>query len=311
MRATREGYGKALLEIGSDKRVVALDADLSESTKSSMFAERYPERFFNLGISEQDMVSTAAGLTLAGKIAFASTFAVFATSRANDQIRVSMSYTNIPVRIVGSHAGLLTGEDGPTHQAISDIGAMASMPNMMVIHPADAMEAEKAVHALLEDKRPCYLRLGRAKLPEIFDDKYRFEIGKGVILRKGTDATIFATGPMVHEALEAYDLLAKQGVNVNVVNIHTIKPIDEKLVVRLAKETGAVVSAEDHNVVGGLGSIIADVLALNCPCAMEMVGVKDLYAESAPAKDLYDKYGLRAKDIVKAVSRAIRRRDKK
>lgn len=310
LMATRQGYGIALEEISKDERVVALDADLSGSTKSKVVCEKHPDRFFNIGISEQDMIGTAAGLALCGKIPFASTFAVFATARAHDQIRVSVAYSKLNVRIVGSHAGLLTGEDGPTHQAICDIATMRSTPNMSIIHPADAREAIAATRYLLDHKGPVYLRLGRGKLPQIFDKKYNFEFGKGVLLKEGKDASIIATGPLVHEALKAYDELKKEGIRVNIINIHTIKPIDEKMIIKAAKETGAIVTAEDHNIIGGLGSAVSEVISRNYPVPQEFIGVKDTFAESGKPTKLYEKYGLTYKELIKSVKKVIKRKDK-
>ena len=309
-KATRDGYGEGLVEIGKDKRVVVLDADLSESTRSVLFKEKYPERFFDIGISEADMIGTAAGLATCGKISFASTFAVFATGRAYDQVRVSVAYNKLNVRVVGSHAGLLTGEDGASHQALEDIALMRALPNMTVIQPADYVEAVKAVHALLEYRGPAYLRLTRGKVPIIFDDKYKFKIGKGVVLRQGKDAAVFATGVMVHKALEAAEILDKKRIRIAVVNIHTIKPIDKELIIRLAKETKAVVTAEDHNIIGGLGSAVAEVLAENKLTNLERLGVKDKFGESGNPEDLFKKYGLTAADIEKAVIKVTRRKEK-
>lgn len=308
MMSTRAGYGKALEEIGKDERVVALNADLSSSTKSALFCKKYPKRSFNMGVAEQDMVGTAAGLALSGKIPFTNTFAVFATARAHDQLRVSIAYTNLNVRIVGSHAGLLTGEDGPTHQSIQDIATIRSMPNMAVIHPADGKEAELVTKYLLKHKGPVYLRLGRLKIPLIFNDNYKFEFGKGIVLKEGKDATIIATGPLVHEALKAHEELKKEKIEVKVINIHTIKPIDKKLIIETAKRTKAIVTAEDHNVIGGLGSAVSEVLAENFPVPIEFVGVKDTFAESGKPYELYEKYGLSYNYIVKAVKNAIKRK---
>jgi len=310
MTATREAYGKALAEIGSNINVVALDADLSCSTKSSDFAKKYPDRFFNLGISEQDMIGTAAGLATCNKITFASTFAVFATGRAYDQIRVSVAYPNLNVRIVGSHAGLMTGEDGATHQALEDISLMRSLPNMTVIQPADAVETEKAMKALLTHKGPVYLRTGRGKVPIIFKEDYEFKIGKGVKLREGSDITLIATGSMVHEAINAAEILEKRNISTRVINIHTIKPIDKEIIINAAKETKAIISCEDHSIIGGLGSAVAEVTAQNHPCRMEFIGVRDTFGESAPAKDLYEKYGLTAKHIVMAAENLVKANDR-
>lgn len=307
--ATREAYGKALAEIGENNSVVVLDADLSGSTKSAVFAKKYPERFFNMGVSEQDLVGTAAGLAAAGKIPFASSFAVFVTGRAYDQVRVSVAYPNLSVRLVGSHAGLMTGEDGATHQALEDIALMRALPNMTIIQPADAVETEKAVKALLNYKGPVYLRTGRNKAPVIFDENYNFEIGRGVQLNEGDDVAIIATGSMVHEAIEAVKLLEKKGVNAGLINIHTIKPIDKEIIVKAAKQTKAIVTCEDHNIYGGLGSAVAEVLSQKNPCIIEFVGVKDSFGESGSSADLYEKYGLTANHIVKAVEKALERKN--
>ena len=309
-KSTRDGYGRGLEEIGKDRRVVALDADLSESTRSAWFKERYPDRFFDMGIAEADMISTAAGLATCGKVPFASTFAVFATGRAYDQVRVSVAYNKLNVRIVGSHAGLLTGEDGASHQSLEDISMMRALPDMTVIQPADFTEAKKAVAALLDHEGPAYLRLGRGKVPMLFDDNYKFKIGKGVLLKKGNDAVIFATGSMVHIAMEAAQDLERQSIKAAVVNIHTIKPIDSKLVVDLVKETKAAVTAEDHSIIGGLGSSIAEIIAENGLSNLKRVGVKDSFGESGKPGELYKKYGLTKEEIIKAAKYVVERKVK-
>ena len=307
--ATREAYGNALAKIGENKDVVVLDADLSGSTKSAVFAKKYPERFFNLGISEQDLVGTAAGLAISGKIPFASSFAVFISGRAYDQVRVSVAYSNINVRLVGSHAGLMTGEDGATHQALEDIALMRALPNMTVIQPADAIETEKTVVALINYKGPVYLRTSRSGVPVIFDENYKFEIGKGVLLNNGTDVTIIATGSLVHEAIEAVKVLEKKSISARLINIHTIKPIDKDIIIKAAKETKAIVSCEDHSIIGGLGSAISEVLTQEQPCIMEMIAVKDKFGESASPKELYEKYGLTAEHIVMATEKALNKKN--
>ncbi len=307
-RATREGYGEGLGKICKDPRVVVLDADLSGSTKSKIVKEICPRKFINVGIAEQDLVGMAAGLALSGKIPFASTFAVFATDRAHDQIRVSVAYSNANVRIVGSHAGILTGEDGPTHQAIDDIAAIRSIPNMSIIHPADFTETVKATEYLLEHKGPVYLRLGRAKLPIINSNDYKFEFGRGVELKKGNDVTIIATGPLVHEALSAHEELKRENINARVINIHTIKPLDKEIILKAAKETGAIVTAEDHNILGGLGSAVSEVVVNDCPVPIEFIGVKDCFAESGKPFELYEKFGLGYSNLVKAAKKAISRK---
>lgn len=308
LKATRDGYGKGLVEAGKNRNVVTLDADLAESTRSSKFAEKYPERFFEMGISEQDMIGTAGGLAASGKIPFASSFACFVTGRAFGQIRLMAAISDLNIRVVGSHAGLLTGEDGATHQALEDISLMRTLPNMTVIQPSDAVEAEKAVLALVKHKGPAYLRLGRGKVPAIHDDNYKFEIGKGDLLRKGTDVTIIATGALVNEALKSVEELEKQKISARIINIHTIKPIDKDIIIKAAKETKAIVTAEDHNIIGGLGSAVSEVLTENIPTPLERVGVKDTFGESGTPDELYKKYGLTFNDIIKAVKKVIGRK---
>jgi len=306
--ATRDGYGKGLVAAGKkNKDVVALDADLSDSTRSDWFKKEFPDRFFSMGIAEQDMIGTAAGLALSGKIPYASSFAIFG-ERAFELTRNIVSRNKVNVKIAGSHAGLFTGEDGKSAQAIEDISIYRTLPNMIVIQPADAIEAEKAVIALLDYKGPSYMRLLRNPLPVIHDNNYKFKIGKGEVLRKGKDAVIFATGTMVHESLEARELLKKNKIDVYVVNIHTIKPIDEKLIIKLAKKTNCVITAEDHNIIGGLGSAVAEVLSENYPCIMKRVGVEDRYGESGKPAELYDKYGLSAKHVVEKVRKVIKKK---
>jgi len=308
--ATRDGYGKALVKIGKDKRIVALDADLAESTRSLWFKEKYPERFFDMGISEQDLIGTAAGLAASGKIPFASSFAIFITGRAYDQIRLMAGISKLPIRIVGSHAGLLTGEDGASHQALEDVSLMRGIPGMTVIQPCDAVEAGKAVEALIKLKGPAYLRLGRGKVPVINKKNYNFKIGRGVVLRQGKDAAIIASGALVHTALEAAELLKKEKIDARVINIHTIKPIDKNLIIKAAKETKAIVTAEDHSIYGGLGTAVEEVLSENLPTAVEKVGVNDMFGESGKPEELYKKYGLTAENIIKHVKKVLGRKEK-
>lgn len=306
--ATRDGYGKGLVAAGKkNKDVVALDADLSDSTRSEWFKKEFPERFFSMGIAEQDMIGTAAGLALSGKIPYASSFAIFG-QRAFELTRNIISRNKINVKITGSHAGLFTGEDGKSAQAIEDISLYRTLPNFIVIQPADAIEAEKAVMALLDYKGPSYMRTLRNPLPIIHEDNYKFKIGKGEILKKGNDAVIFATGTMVHEALKASEELKKNNIGLCVVNIHTIKPIDKDLIIDLAKKTNCVITAEDHNVIGGLGSAVAEVLSENYPCIMKRIGMEDRYGESGKPDELYDKYGLSAKHIVTKVKQIIKKK---
>jgi len=304
--ATRDGYGKALLELGKqNQNVVALDADLSDSTRSEYFARQFPERFFSMGIAEQDMMGAAAGLAFSGKIAYASTFAIF-SERAYEFIRNIISRGKLNVKIAGSHAGIFTGEDGKSAQAIEDIAIYRALPNMIVLQPCDAVECEKMVFALADYKGPSYMRMHRNAVAAVHDANYKFEIGKGEILKQGKDAVIFATGTLVHESLKAADILKNEGINVYVVNMHTIKPIDEKLIIDLAKKTNCVVTAEDHNVIGGLGSAVAEVLSENYPCLMKRIGLNDRYAESGKPDELYRKYGLDAESIAKEVMKFVR-----
>ena len=273
---------------------------MGNATKSNAFKEVAPERYFNMGISEQDLIGTAAGFAAAGKIPLASTFAVFATGRAFEQVRNSVCYPKLNVKICATHAGLTVGADGGSHQAIEDISLMRTLPNMTVINPADAKEAEAAVLAAIDYQGPVYIRLGRAETKDIHDDSYHFEWGKAEVLRQGSDVTIFATGIMTAKALDAAETLAKQGVQAEVINVHTIKPLDEETVIASAKKTGKVVTAEEHSIIGGLGSAVAEVLARQCPTKQAFVGVQDSFGESGSPDDLLEKYGLTAEAIVKA-----------
>lgn len=308
--ATRDVYGKTLVELGKiNQNIVVLDADLSCSTKTSTFAKEFPDRFFNMGIAEQDMISTAAGLASCGKIAFASTFAVFASGRAWDQIRMSLAYTRLNVKVVVTHAGITTGEDGASHQANEDIAIMRALPNMTVIVPSDAVETAKVIKAAAEFNGPAYIRLSRPATPVINDNAdYQFKIGKGITLKEGKDVTIIACGVLVAMALDAADELAKENVSVKVVNLHTIKPLDKDLIIQSAKETGAIVTAEEHSILGGLGGAVAEVLAENCPTPMIRVGVRDVFGESGQPDELLVKYGLTAKNVAEAVRNVIKRK---
>lgn len=304
--ATRDAYGQALAELGAiNDRVVVLDADLSKSTKTNDFKKVYPERFFNLGIAEQNLLGTAAGFAAAGKIPFASSFAVFAVGRAYDQIRNSIAYPNLNVKIAATHAGLTVGEDGGSHQMLEDIALMRAVPNMTVIVPADGVETKQAVLAAAEHQGPVYIRLGRPKVPVLFGDDYKFEIGKGVVLREGTDVTLVGTGIMVSKAMEAADLLAADGISAAVVNISTIKPLDNGLITEMAQKTGAVVTCEEHNIYGGLGSAVAEVLVETCPVPMARVGVEDKFGESGLPDQLLEKYGLTAANIAEKAKAVI------
>jgi len=297
-KATREAYGEALKKLAaSNPDIVVLDADLSGSTKTSEFKKVSPERFFNVGIAEQNLIGTAAGLALAGKIPFASSFAMFAAGRAFEIIRNTVAYPALNVKIAATHAGLSVGEDGGSHQAIEDISLMRSIPNMTVISPADSREAEQAVLKAAEYVGPVYIRLGRMAVDDVYDDSYVFELGKGVLLREGKDVTIIATGLMVQEALKAHDMLKEDGIDARLINIHTIKPIDTEIIIKAARETRAIVTAEEHSIIGGLGSAVLEVLSDQCPVPVKRVGIRDTFGESGKPKDLLKKYGLTAEDI--------------
>ena len=306
--ATRESYGKALAELGAEyENLVVLDADLAGATKTAVFKKAFPERHIDCGIAEGNMMGVAAGLATTGKIPFASSFAMFAAGRAFEQIRNSIGYPHLNVKIGATHAGISVGEDGATHQCNEDIALMRTIPGMVVISPADDVEARAAVRAAVEYEGPVYLRFGRLAVPVIHDEtSYKFEIGKGVVEREGKDVTIVTTGLCVSESLEAAAKLAEEGIDAKVINIHTIKPIDEELILAAAKETGKVVTVEEHSVIGGLGSAVCDVLSEKLPTRVMKIGINDTYGESGPAKELIKKYGLdsesiaaRVKDFVK------------
>ncbi|WP_244833961.1 transketolase family protein [Clostridium sp. BJN0001] len=308
MIATREAYGKALVKLADlNKDVVVLDADLSKSTKTAEFKAVAKDRFLDMGIAEANMMGVAAGLSTCGKVPFVSSFAIFATGRAFEQIRNSICYPKMNVKVCATHAGLTVGEDGATHQSVEDISLMRSIPNMTVINPCDAVETEAAILAVSKYQGPCYVRLGRLAVETINDkDNYKFEIGKGITLREGTDATIIATGIMVQTALEAADELKKDGISARVINIHTIKPIDTALIEKAAKETGAIVTAEEHSVIGGLGSAVTETVTELCPVPVLRVGIKDTFGESGKPAQLLEKYGLTAKDIVQNVKKVVK-----
>lgn len=304
--ATRESYGNALASLAAEKEdFIVLDADLAAATKTGTFKKSFPERFYDCGIAEQNMVSIAAGVAATGKKVFCSSFAMFAAGRAFEQVRNSIAYPHLPVIIAATHAGITVGEDGATHQCNEDIALMNVVPGMTVISPADDTEAKKAVYAAYEHDGPVYIRFGRLATPVIFDADYKFEIGKGVKLTDGNDVAIIATGIMVNEALVAAEALKEEGINARVINVATIKPIDKEIVIAAAKETGAVVTAEEHSVIGGLGSVVSDVLAEECPVPVIKVGVQDTFGVSGPAGDLMVKYGLKSNNIVDACKKAI------
>ena len=301
--ATRESYGNALAELGAEyENLVVLDADLAAATKTGIFKKAFPDRHIDCGIAECNMMGIAAGLATTGKIPFASSFAMFAAGRAFEQVRNSIGYPKLNVKIGATHAGISVGEDGATHQCNEDIALMRTIPGMVVINPADDVEAKAAVRAAIEHEGPVYLRFGRLAVPVINDTPdYKFELGKGVVLREGKDVTIIATGLPVSECLAAADKLAADGIDAKVINIHTIKPLDEDLVVKAAKETGKVVTVEEHSVIGGLGSAVCDVLSEKCPTQVMKIGINDTFGESGPAVELIKKYGLDADSIYEKV----------
>ena len=300
--ATRASYGETIAMLGEvNNDVVVLDADLSEATKTNIFAKKFPDRFFDMGISEQDMMSTAAGLAAAGQIPFASTFAMFAAGRAYDQIRNSICYPNQNVKICATHAGVTVGEDGATHQMLEDLGMMRALPNMTVICTSDDTETKWAVKEIAKIEGPVYLRLCRLATPVIYEDGKTFEIGKGVQIGDGIDATVFATGVVVAEAIKAKEELAKDGINIRVIDIHTIKPIDKELIIKCAKETKKIITVEDHSITGGLGSAVCEVLSENYPTKVYRMGVRDVFGKSGKAEELLAYFGLTARHIVEKV----------
>ena len=305
--ATREAYGKALAELGDKYDFVVLDADLSEATKTKIFADKFPERFFDTGIAEGNMMSTAAGLASCGKTVFASSFAMFAAGRAFEQIRNSICYPKLNVKIGATHGGISVGEDGATHQCLEDLGIMRTIPDMVVINPCDAVEAKAAVEAAINYYGPVYLRFCRLATPVIFDENtYKFEIGKGIVLKDGSDVTIVASGLMVNDALKASEMLEKEGISAAVIDIHTIKPIDKDLLVEYAKKTGAIVTAEEHNIYGGLGSAGAEVISETVPVPVLRVGVNDKFGKSGTPAALFEEYRLTADEIYNKAKETIK-----
>ena len=303
-KATRESYGEEIEKLGKEnKKIVVLDADLSSATKTNIFAKSMPERFFNMGIAEQNMMSTAAGMATCGLVPYASTFAVFAAGRAYDQIRNSICYPNVNVKICATHAGVTVGEDGATHQMLEDIALMRALPNMTVVCTSDDVQTRWAVREIANIEGPVYLRLCRLASPVLYEeyDRVNFEIGKAVQIGEGTDATVFATGVTVAEAVKAKEILEKEGVNIRVVDIHTIKPIDKEMIVKCARETDKLISVEDHSVIGGLGSAIAEVLTEAEPKRLVRLGVKDCFGKSGKAEELMEYFGISAENIVGAV----------
>lgn len=305
-KATRESYGMALVELGREnENIVVLDADLSKSTKTADFKKLYSDRFFNVGIAEQNLMGMAAGLSNVGFVPFASTFAVFATGRAFEIIRNSICYPKANVKIAATHAGITVGEDGGSHQSIEDIALMNSLPNMTVIVPADHREAMQATKAAAEIYGPVYLRYGRCNTEDIFDDNYKFEIGKGVEVKKGNDITVIATGMMVAKALGAAKELEEDGISVRVINMSTIKPIDREIIVKAAKETKAIITAEEHSIIGGLGAMVSSVVCDECPTRVRMIGIKDVFGQSGNPDELMKKYNLTSEAIIKEVKRLL------
>ena len=300
--ATREAYGKALVELGAEhENLVVMDADLSGSTKTKEFAKVYPERFFNMGIAEQNLYGTAAGLALSGKVVCASTFAMFASGRAFEIIRNSIGYTGANVKVCATHAGITVGEDGASHQTFEDLALMRTIPGMMVVNPSDGVSAKILLKQVVETYGPAYVRLGRASVPVFYKEDADIKLGKAHQLRDGKDATIIATGIMVAEAMVAAEKLAEEGIEVRVLDMHTIKPLDEEAVIRAAKETGKIVTAEEHSVIGGLGSAVAEVLVREYPVKVKMVGQQDTFGESGKPDELKAKYGMTSKEIIEAV----------
>lgn len=302
-KATRDSFGEAVTELAAEyPEIVVLDADLAAATKTGIFKKAYPDRFYDCGIAEANMVGIAAGLASCGKIPFAASFAMFAAGRAYEQVRNSVGYPHLNVKIAGSHAGISVGEDGATHQCCEDIALMRTIPGMVVLNPSDHYEMKAAVRAMVEHNGPCYVRLGRLAVETVnHNDDYKFELGKGITLREGTDISVIATGLMVQEAVKAADALAAEGISVEVINIHTIKPIDEELIVATAKKTGKVITVEEHNIIGGLGEAVSTVLSEKCPTPVTRIGVNDVFGHSGPAVDLLKEFGLSAEHIAEVV----------
>ena len=304
-KATRVSYGEALVKYGKDERVVVLDADLSKSTMTNTFKQEYPERFINCGIAEANMMCVAAGLATTGKIAFASTFAMFAAGRAFEQIRNTIGYPSLNVKIGATHAGISVGEDGATHQCLEDLALMRTIPGMVIINPADDIEAQLAVKAAIDHNGPVYMRFGRLAVEDVNGADYKFELGKGVTLKDGNDASIIATGLMVQEAMKAAEMLKADGIDARVINIHTIKPIDKEIIIKASRETGAIVTAEEHYIMGGLGSAVSEVVCENAPCPVKIIGT-DRYGKSGKPVELFKEYGLTAENIAEKVKEIVK-----
>jgi transketolase len=311
-KATRVAYGETLLNLGKKRPdVVVLDADLSGSTNTGKFGKAFPERFFNIGISEQDMMGTAAGLSLTGKLPFASTFAIFATGRAWEQIRQTICYSNLNVKIVATHGGITVGEDGASHQAIEDLALMRVLPNMTIIVPADAIETERVIEVIAEEYGPTYVRLGRVKVPVIMPEDYRFKTGKAHIFHIGKDVNIVACGIMVDKALRASEILKGEGLDAGVINMSTIKPVDEEAIISAAKMSRAIVTAEEHSIIGGLGGAVSEVLSEKYPVPVRKIGIRDCFGCSGDPEGLLKLYGLTEEDIIRAVKEAVKMKNSK
>ena len=309
-KATRVAYGEVLLELGKKRQdIVVLDADLSGSTNTGKFGKAFPDRFFNIGISEQDMMGTAAGLSLAGKLPFASTFAIFATGRAWEQVRQTICYSNLNVKIDATHGGITVGEDGASHQSVEDLTLMRVLPNMTIIVPADAKETEEVIEVISDEYGPTYVRLGRAKVPVIMPEDYRFNIGKAYIFHIGKDANIISCGIMVEKALKASERLKNDGLDVGVINMSTIKPIDEETIISVAKTSRAIVTAEEHSIIGGLGSAVTEVLSEKYPVPVKRIGVKDCFGCSGDPEGLLKLYSLTVEDIIAGIREVVRMKD--
>lgn len=309
-KATRQAYGEALAEFGSDERIIVLDADLSKSTHTATFQKVYPDRHFNMGIAEANMVAAACGMATCGKIVFASTFAIFASERACEQIRNSACYTRLNVKVCATHAGLSVGEDGASHQCIEDLAIMRSLPNLTVVQPCDGASTRAAIKAAIDTDGPFYVRLGRLAVEDVYEaENTPFKLGKANVLRKGDDVTIIASGLMVQEAIKAGEILASEGIEARVIDMHTIKPIDREAIISASKQTGAIVTAEEHNIIGGLGGAVSEVLATSAPCYLTMVGVMDKFGKSGKPAQILEEYGLTAANIVEKAKDAMALRD--
>ncbi len=308
-KSLRDVYGETLVELGrKNPKIVVLDADLSGSTRTFLFAKEFPERFFNVGVSEQDLIGTAAGFALSGLIPFASTFAIFQTGRAWEQIRQSICYAKLNVKLVASHGGITVGEDGPTHHATEDIALMRVLPNMTVIVPADYFETKRVIEKIAEHYGPCYVRLARPKFPVVFDERYEFEIGKGKIVKDGSDVTIIAMGITLFHSLKASEELEKEGVSVRVINMSTIKPIDRDLIIESAKKTGAILTVEEHSIIGGLGSAVSEVIVQEYPVHQKILGVPDTFTQSGKPDELLDRCGILSHHIKKSVLELLKKK---